>query len=492
MKQSAETAVENERLVDLTDGLVDLTLLESAGRVASAVAAYRRTSYLIALSDGCAVLLAFVVAYAVRYGLHVHPFDVVLALVLAPALFIAVFAAWRLYSVFRYSAAEEYRRLLGATSLGMTMVIMASFWTGASYSRLWIGYAWGLTLVFVLAGRQLWHRWLSRRRRQGHLVFRTLVVGSNAEAQRIADVLRGAPAGFDPIGFVLGDGDHARPRGLPILGNVSDIRQVIHRSAADCLVVASSGVTECEMESIIQAARQGDVEIRVSANLPSIHSHRVTTHSMAGVMTLALHPVRLTGPQAAIKRLTDIAGASIGLVLLSPLIASIALAVRLTSRGPILFRQQRITKGGQVFKMYKFRTMYSDINSRLEAKRVDTSVPFFKTSTDEFVTSVGRHLRRLSLDELPQLWNVLKGEMSLVGPRPLPQDQVEANPELLGPRHELRTGLTGWWQVNGRSDVDPATAVRQDAFYIENWSLAFDTWIVFKTLGVLFARRGAY
>jgi lipopolysaccharide/colanic/teichoic acid biosynthesis glycosyltransferase len=245
------------------------------------------------------------------------------------------------------------------------------------------------------------------------------------------------------------------------------------------------------MGSIVRVARRTEVEIRISANLPAIHSHRVTPHAMAGVMTLALHPVRLTGPQAVIKRATDIVGASVGLVLFAPIVAVGALTVRLTSRGSVLFRQQRITKGGRVFTMYKFRTMYDDVSKRLEAKDIETSVPFFKVSTADAVTPVGRYLRRFSLDELPQLWNVLIGDMSLVGPRPLPQDQVEANPELLGPRHELRTGLTGWWQVSGRSDVDPADAVRQDAFYIENWALALDAWILFKTIGVLLRPSGS-
>jgi exopolysaccharide biosynthesis polyprenyl glycosylphosphotransferase len=483
----------DDRLIELEDRLVDLTLtdLDVRSPASSAVRAYRRTAWLVALTDGGAVLAAFVLAYGLRYGTSVRPFDVALALLLAPLAFVAVFATWRLYSIYRYAPAEEFRRLLSAISLAMAIVIMGSFWTRSSFSRLWIAYAWVLTLVFVLAERGAWHRWLARRRREGRLVFRTLVVGSNGEAQHIADVLREKQVGFEPIGFVPAEESSAYLEGLPAIGDIRNLRGAILASDADCLVVASSSVTEDQMGSIVRVARRAEVEIRISANLPAIHSHRVTPHAMAGVMTLALHPVRLTGPQAVIKRATDVVGASVGLVLFAPVVALVALTVRLTSRGSVLFRQQRITKGGRVFTMYKFRTMYDDVSKRLEAKDIETSVPFFKVSTADAVTPVGRYLRRFSLDELPQLWNVLIGDMSLVGPRPLPQDQVEANPELLGPRHELRTGLTGWWQVSGRSDVDPADAVRQDAFYIENWALALDAWILFKTIGVFLRPSGS-
>jgi lipopolysaccharide/colanic/teichoic acid biosynthesis glycosyltransferase len=170
-----------------------------------------------------------------------------------------------------------------------------------------------------------------------------------------------------------------------------------------------------------------------------------------------------------------------------PLWAATAVAIRLSSRGPVFFRQDRVTTGGRIFPMYKFRTMKVNVDSP-----ADTSAPFFKLQADPRLTRVGAVLRRLSLDELPQLLNVLRGEMSLVGPRPLPADQVAANLELLSPRHEVPAGMTGWWQVNGRSGVTPEEAIHLDQFYIENWSLSLDLYVILKTFGAVVGQRGAH
>src|SRR6266536_3357566 len=197
-------------------------------------------------------------------------------------------------------------------------------------------------------------------------------------------------------------------------------------------------------------------------------------------------PVRLSGTQVVLKRTFDLVVASTALIVSLPLWAVIGVAIRLTSRGSVFFRQERVTKGGRVFWMYKFRTMRTGVEHP-----ADTTAPFFKLLSDPRQTRVGRIIRCLSLDELPQLLNVFKGEMSVVGPRPLPTDQVAANLELLSPRQEVWAGLTGWWQINGRSAVTPEEAVRLDAFYIENWSLTLDLYIVLKTFGAVVSRRGA-
>jgi lipopolysaccharide/colanic/teichoic acid biosynthesis glycosyltransferase len=178
--------------------------------------------------------------------------------------------------------------------------------------------------------------------------------------------------------------------------------------------------------------------------------------------------------------------ASAVLLVSLPLWPVIALAIRLDSRGPAFFHQERVTKDGRIFRMHKFRTM------RTGGPAFDTTRPFFKLESDPRLTRVGVFLRRFSLDELPQFWNVIAGEMSLVGPRPLPADQVAANHDLLGPRQAVPAGLTGWWQINGRSRVTPEEALRLDLFYIENWSPTLDLYILLKTFGAVVGRDGAY
>jgi lipopolysaccharide/colanic/teichoic acid biosynthesis glycosyltransferase len=151
-----------------------------------------------------------------------------------------------------------------------------------------------------------------------------------------------------------------------------------------------------------------------------------------------------------------------------------------------------MTKNGRVFTMLKFRTMVADADRVPHPKVPDLTEPFFKMRDDPRLTKTGYVLRKLSLDELPQLWTVIRGDMSLVGPRPLPIEQIEANPELLGPRHEVKAGMTGWWQINGRSDVELEDAIRLDLFYIDNWSLSLDLYILLKTAGVILLGKGGY
>jgi exopolysaccharide biosynthesis polyprenyl glycosylphosphotransferase len=242
-----------------------------------------------------------------------------------------------------------------------------------------------------------------------------------------------------------------------------------------------------DMLEVTQVARHERTEVRVAANLSQTLTSRLTVQKVGGAIALSIRPVRLTRTQVAMKRGFDVVMASAALAVSLPLLAAIAIAIRLSSRGPVFFRQERVTKGGRIFRMQKFRTMRVDVDSP-----VDTSAPFFKLQSDPRLTPIGRVLRRLSLDELPQFWNVLKGEMSLVGPRPLPADQVAANLELLNPRHEVPAGVTGWWQINGRSGVDPDEAIQLDQFYIENWSLSLDLYILLKTFGAVLGQKGAH
>jgi lipopolysaccharide/colanic/teichoic acid biosynthesis glycosyltransferase len=258
--------------------------------------------------------------------------------------------------------------------------------------------------------------------------------------------------------------------------------------------------TEVGSEARVQAQVAGETTRR-SGQLPAppvklvlapeYESDRARSKRLAALAAWMENPRRpqpaLSPVQLLIKRTLDVILSALGLVLTAPLLAVIALAIRLDSRGPVLFHQERVTTGGRIFRMHKFRTMRTGADAAL-----DTTRPFFKLEADPRLTRVGGFLRRFSLDELPQLWNVITGDMSIVGPRPLPADQVAANADLLSPRHEVPPGLTGWWQINSRSAVTPEEALRLDLFYIENWSVAYDLFILIKTVPVLLSRRGAY
>jgi exopolysaccharide biosynthesis polyprenyl glycosylphosphotransferase len=469
-----------------------------------ALAGWRRVAMLMAITDVAAIVAAMLVAYLLKFHTLAIRWDFALVMVFAPPVLLGVFSAFRLYGVQHLSSAEEFRRLMGSVALTVTAIVTVSFWSKESFSRAWVGLTWILAIVFILAGRRIWHRFIGRMRTDGRLAYQTLMVGTNGELSRLTATLDEPSLGFRVIGSLATsqDGptylDVDRPvtdNGLPILGHVSDVREVIQETAAECIFVASTSVTPGEMATIARAARLEGVEIRMSANLPEIVSTRLLVKPLGGVMAMSLKPVRLTGRQAAIKRAFDILAAGLGLVLISPLWLAIAAAIKLTSRGPGLYRQERVGRGGRPFTMLKFRTMVQgaealvvDLNDKNEA-----SGPLFKLREDPRCTRVGRWLRRWSLDELPQLINVLKGEMSLVGPRPpLPAEVSEYEHDWHHWRFEARPGITGMWQVNGRSDVAFDDYVRLDLFYIENWSLSMDLFLILKTLPAITSRKGAY
>ncbi|HEV2756070.1 MAG TPA: sugar transferase [Actinomycetota bacterium] len=454
---------------------------------------YRGLAVGMAAVDALCIVDALLLSYLIRWGLQGMPGDYLAIIAAAPLVWIGVFHAFSLYSIRHLSAWEEFRRTISAVSVAMVVLILVSFWSKSSYSRMWVGLTWAFAMMFELLTRRVWRAHVHRLRVSGHLALRTLVVGTQEEAARLSDRLAREGSGFAPVGHVSLESSSAAPGVGPVVSDVEGLADAIESRSIDCLMVAATEASEADMLALVQAARQQDAEVWVSANLPEVLGSRLRVQPIEDVLTLSIKPVSLTGPQVVLKRTFDVVTSISLLVLGAPVMGAIALAIKLTSSGPVLFRQDRVTKGGAVFSMYKFRTMRHDADALLEEADIDPSAPFFKLGeSDPRLTRVGRFLRKLSLDELPQLINVVRGEMSLVGPRPLPVDQVAAHLELLGPRHEVRAGMTGWWQVQGRSDLDPHESVRLDMFYIENWSLSLDVFILLKTFGAVMVKKGAY
>ena len=456
-------------------------------RIGDALWRYRGISIGLAATDAASIVVALMVSYQLRYSMRPMPVRELAVVVLAPLLWVAVFRAFNLYAPQHHSPSDEFRGIIGATSLGIVLLVMASYWSKTAFPRAWLGLSWLLALLLELATRRAWESYRLRLKRDGRLSFRTLIVGTTAEATGLAETLKEPASGFTPIGYVGALDPSVPPNGLHVVGDIPDLRQLRRDHDADCFFVASTSVSAKDIFEVTQVARQERTEVRLSANLAQTLTSRLTLQKVGGTIALSIRPVRLTRTQVAMKRAFDVVMASTALVVSLPLWAVIAIAIRLSSPGPVFFRQERVTQGGRVFQMLKFRSMRLNVDSP-----TDTSAPFFKLQSDPRLTRVGKVLRRLSLDELPQFWNVLTGEMSLVGPRPLPADQVAANLELLGPRHEVKAGVTGWWQINGRSGVTPEEAIHLDQFYIENWSLTLDLYIVLKTFGAVLGQKGAH
>lgn len=474
------------------DTVIRLSAVESDGARRSSVATWaRRVRLGLAATDALAIVIAMGAAYSFRFGWSAPGADFILVLLCAPAIWTAIFYSFRLYAFEHLSPPEEFARTLSATSVGVVAVVLGSFWWTVELSRMWLGVTWVLALVLELVSRRAWRYSIFHMRKRGTGTLRTLIIGANQEAAMLAEELDGAGLGYDAVGHIItAAGSH--PSRLPMLGGVTDLADVIDSTGADCLFVAATAAQKHEVVTAVQAARRQGVDVRMSANVPELLTSRVAILPVGSLMTLSIRPARLTPGQMMVKRAFDIVVASAALVITSPLLALAAIAIRGDSRGRALFRQPRVTRGGRPFEMVKFRTMRDDADRVLAGDVAQLSAPFFKMKDDPRLTRVGRVLRSVSIDELPQLLNVLRGEMSLIGPRPLPVEQVEANFELLNPRHEVRAGITGWWQINGRSDISPEEAVRLDLFYIENWSLSLDLYILLKTVGAVVARRGAY
>jgi exopolysaccharide biosynthesis polyprenyl glycosylphosphotransferase len=487
-------SIVTDRPIPLSDG----TIIRSDVRER-----YRRLSAWIASTDGLSIVAAMLIAYVVRFGVQPVARDFTLVIASAPIAFVAIFSAFGLYSVQLISPAEEFRRIVAAIGTIVAAISLFGFWSGIPYSREWLGLTWVLTLLLCLAARKRWHQVIARKRVDGTLAYRTLVVGANDEARKALNAFRAPALGFRPVGVLTTerDIDHvAHAPGQPLIeistesfGNVEALRQVIRELGVDCVFVASSAVTPEEMAQIAKASRLEGVEARLSLNLPHILPTRLTVQPLDHLTIISLKSARLSGGQAAAKRALDILGAAVGVLIMVPVSIGIGLAIKISSGGPILFRQVRVGKQGHPFTLLKFRTMIPGAEGMLIdlRDRNEADGPLFKIREDPRVTSVGRWLRKWSLDELPQLVNVLKGEMSLVGPRPPLQAEVESYEDWQHGRLEVAPGITGLWQVGGRIELSFDDAVRRDIFYIENWSLSYDLFILAKTIPAILLHRGA-
>jgi exopolysaccharide biosynthesis polyprenyl glycosylphosphotransferase len=458
---------------------------------------YRRLARWTIVTDGSSVVAAILLTRLIRDGLDHIGTGFTMASILAPLAWLGLLGAFQLYSISSLSPVEEFRRLVEATitALAIGFLLPIAQRHTAPTTGLWQAITVGEVLLFLLISRKLWHRYRWRLHARGELLFRTLVVGINDEAIKVGDALQSRSSGFLPIGMIETGGLGSRSvTSLPVLGSIIDLSDVIEAHDVECVFVASSAVGPELMKRVATQLRRQNVEIRISANLTQILSSRLSVQPVGELLSLSLKPVRLSGPQAAAKRAFDLFGATFVLVLGSPLWLILAALVKFTSRGPILYRQVRVGQSELPFTAYKFRTMVHGAESMLAEllQRNEASRPLFKIKDDPRITAVGRWLRRFSLDEIPQLLNVVKGDMSLVGPRPALPSEMRDYEDWHHDRFEVPPGMTGLWQVSGRSELGFDDYVRLDLFYIENWSITYDLFILAKTIPTVISRTGAY
>jgi exopolysaccharide biosynthesis polyprenyl glycosylphosphotransferase len=282
----------------------------------------------------------------------------------------------------------------------------------------------------------------------------------------------------------------------PLVGRVEEALDAIHRAGATGVIVATTGVEPAALNRLTRQLSEAGIHVELSSSLRDIAAKRLTVRNLGRFQVVHVDPVQRSGWRASAKRAFDMFGAAVGLLLLAPVVLAISVAIKVNrrSRGPILFRQERLGRDGVRFQMLKFRTMQVAAHDQLGDLRDQnhSSGPLFKLKNDPRVTPVGRVLRKFSLDELPQLWNVLRGEMSLVGPRPaLPDEVLGWTPEL-HQRLAVLPGMTGMWQISGRSNSTFEEYTRLDLYYVDNWSLWTDLTILAKTVPAVLFRRGAY
>jgi Undecaprenyl-phosphate glucose phosphotransferase len=348
-----------------------------------------------------------------------------------------------------------------------------------------------LNITLTYASRELVREALERRWRQGIGLKRILIAGSGELGRLVADrILEHRELGYQIIGFVddRAAGDHLGYRGLPLLGTIDEAAEIATRESIDHLYVALPPEHHVQMLQLIENTARECVDVKVVPDLLQVIALRARLEDLDGLPVININDVPLQGFNAIVKRGIDIAISSVALIALTIPLAIVSLLVRLTSRGAVFYRQERMGLDGKPFMIYKFRSMYADAEA--------TTGPVFASEDDPRRTPIGRVLRQSNIDELPQLWNVLRGDMSIVGPRPerplfVAQFKDKIPQYML--RHKVKAGITGWAQVNGwRGNTSIEKRIEYDLYYIENWSVRLDLKIMWLTLLRGFFHKHAY
>lgn len=398
---------------------------------------------------------------------------------------------------------EEYKRVTTASLWLFGAIAVVSFTFRLEMARGYVAVALPLGIASLLAGRWLLRQALIRSRRAGADLRRVLLVGSADSVAHLNQQLSTHPeAGYAPVAAYVTSPSSASPDDgalpLPVVGTrreVDPILAAVGASGAETVAISGGvALAPTTLRQLGWALASRDIGLILAPALTDVAGPRIHMQPVAGLPLIHVTTPRLDGAKSLAKRGFDVSATLALLTVLAVPMALVALAVRLDSPGPVFFRQLRVGRSGEPFSMLKFRSMVPDAEARLADLRAQNegSGPLFKLQRDPRVTRIGRFIRRYSLDELPQLFNVLRGDMSLVGPRPPLPAEVETYDRSAHRRLLVKPGLTGLWQVSGRSDLSWDDSVRLDLYYVENWSMVQDIMILFRTLRAVFGTAGAY
>ncbi|HEV8296708.1 MAG TPA: sugar transferase [Acidimicrobiales bacterium] len=458
----------------------------------------------LGIADLASVTLAISAAWITRRYLSswLSPGEATATLLLGLAslpVWLALFIRYRLYSSrFVTRSLDEVRRIVNAATAGTVSIAVLGYATKTYSSRAWFVIVWLFAVALLTIERGIARGVFSHLRRKGRMLRRVVIVGCNNEGREIARMFAGDPSlGYSVVGFVDDCDQHlgAEIAGEPpLLGSFEETKQIVVRCEASGVIIAATAMKLETSNRVIRDLTRAGIHVELSSTMRDIAAARLTIRPLGRFPVVYVEPVERGGWRSTAKRAFDVVAAACLIVVMLPVLVIAALLIRLDSPGSVMFRQIRIGRDGRPFHLYKLRTMVHDAEAQLIDLRSQNELdgPLFKIRNDPRVTRVGRALRRTSIDELPQLWNVLRGEMSLVGPRPaLPREIADWSIEL-HERLRVRPGITGMWQVNGRNSVSFREYERLDLYYVDNWSLVNDLVILAKTIPSVISRRGAF
>jgi len=457
------------------------------------------------VSDGLIVVASVAGAFLLRFGFaseDLGGLDELYWLIT-----VAVVATWLvLLSAFRTRDPRvigvgftEYRRVVSASAFTFGSLAIVFLVGKVEIARGFFVLTLPIGVVALTASRWLWRYWLSKQRANGRYLSRALVGGSPSDVAYVIDQLdRNSGATYHIVGAAIdgGTGAHgATDLGIPVVAELSNLAMAANNLHVDTVILAGQSSDDRGFVRELSWQLEGAAtDLVLAAGLTDVAGPRIHFRPVEGLPLIHVEIPQFDGAKHMLKRALDVVLSGMALLVLAPVFAVLALLVRLDSSGGAFFSQQRVGRDGTPFTMYKFRSMVASSESDLAqlAASNEGSGLLFKMKSDPRVTRIGRVLRKYSLDELPQLWNVFVGDMSLVGPRPPLPREVAAYADYVQRRLFIKPGLTGMWQINGRSDLSWDESVRLDLYYVENWSLLGDIIILWRTVKVLIKPVGAY